>query len=207
MDGTLLDSMFIWEDVSVNYLLAHGKTPREGLREEFKKTSSEQGAQYLIDEYGVEQTVQEITDEIYNMVKTRYEREAVLKEGITELLESIRAAKLPMCVATATDREIVESVLRRLGILHYFSGIFTCSEVGGSKREPEIFLQAAEHLGTSPENTAVFEDSFFAVKSAKSAGFFVVGVFDRFEARNWEQIKSTADICITDFDYKSIFER
>ena len=103
-----------------------------------------------------------------------------------------------MCVATVTDRYLVEETLERLGVLHYFSEIFTCAEVGFGKDKPIIYRKALEHLGTKKDETIVFEDALFALRTAKADGFYTVGVYDRHEKRQ-DELKSLADYYILDF--------
>ena len=91
-----------------------------------------------------------------------------------------------MCVATATDRPLVEAALKRTGIRGYFEEIFTCSETGCGKDRPYIYETAWTRLGTPRAATWVFEDALYAVKTARAAGFPVVGVFDRYERRTAE---------------------
>ena len=104
-----------------------------------------------------------------------------------------------MCVATVTDRPIVEDVLKRLNINSFFSGIFTCAEVGHNKETPEIYVTALKHLGTKKTETVVFEDAFHAIKTVKENGFRVVAVYDTYESRQ-EEIKESSDYYITDFE-------
>ena len=83
-----------------------------------------------------------------------------------------------MCIATVTDKPLVEAAFNRLGVRDYFSEIFACSEVGDSKEEPHIYREAQKHLGTSKKETVVFEDVLHALKTAKADAFVTVGVFD-----------------------------
>jgi beta-phosphoglucomutase-like phosphatase (HAD superfamily) len=103
-----------------------------------------------------------------------------------------------MCVATVTDRYLVEETLERLGIRHYFSEIFTCAEVGFGKDKPIIYRKALKHFGTTKEETCIFEDALFALKTAKADGFTTVGVYDRHENRQ-NELQSLADYYIRDF--------
>ena len=103
-----------------------------------------------------------------------------------------------MCVATVTDRYLVEETLDRLGVRHYFSEIFTCAEVGFGKDKPIIYQKALEHLGTAKDETYVFEDMLFALNTAKTDGFPTVGVYDRHEEHQ-DELKELADYYIFDF--------
>lgn len=198
LDGTLLDSMFIWDTIGEDYLRTLGKEPHEDLREAFMPLTLEEAAEYYREHYGVTLSVREIVDGVNTMVEGIYRTNVTLKPGIAEYLHWLKENGVRMCVATVTDRYLVEETLERLGILHYFSEIFTCAEVGYGKDKPIIYRKALEHLGTSKEATCVFEDSLFALKTAKADGFPTVGVYDRHENRQ-DALKSLADYYIRDF--------
>jgi len=102
-----------------------------------------------------------------------------------------------MCVATATDRRLIEPALKRCGIYDYFERIFTCGEEKTSKSEPEIYFRAAKHMEVDISKTIVVEDAFYAVKTAKDAGFVVVGVYDHAEDDQQHEIKSLSDYYYT----------
>ena len=198
LDGTLLDSMFIWETIGEDYLRALGKEPHEDLKETFMTLTLEEAAEYYRTHYGVTLSVKEIVDGVNAMVEEIYRTRVTLKHGVAEYLRLLKENGARMCIATVTDRYLVEETLERLGILHYFSEIFTCAEVGYGKDKPIIYRKALEHLGTPREETFVFEDSLFALKTAKADGFTTVGVYDRHENRQ-DNLKNLADYYIVDF--------
>ena len=198
LDGTLIDSMFIWDTLGEEYLKSFGIEPKENLTEVFKTFTLEQAAEYYRNHYGVELSVKEIVEGINNMVAEIYRTKVVLKPGISDFLKRLQRSGVKMCVATVTDRPIVEDVLERLKIYEYFSEIFTCAEVGFGKETPEIYRQALKHLGTEKTETVVFEDAFHAMKTAKEDGFKVVAVYDSHESRQ-EELKEISDYYIADF--------
>lgn len=199
MDGTLLDSMYVWDSVGENYLRSIGCQPEEGLKRTLKSMSLYQAGCYLQENYGLKLSYEEIATGINGMVEKAYRQEVLPKEGVVNLLEQLRQKNIPMCVATATDRYLVEAALRRCGILEFFSEIFTCEAVGHGKDEPVIFRQAQAHLGTEKAETAVFEDSLFAAKTAKQDGFFTVAVYDAYEIGQ-EQLRELSDVYLKDYE-------
>lgn len=98
-----------------------------------------------------------------------------------------------MCLATATDRAMVEKVIKKLGISEYFSGIFTSSEVGLGKRFPLIYEKSREFLGTDKETTYVFEDAIYAINTCRANGIKVVGVYDKNSFVSEEELASICD--------------
>lgn len=198
-DGTLLDSMFIWDTIGEDYLRTLGKEPHEDLKETFMTLTLEEAAEYYREHYKVTLSVTEIVDSINAMVEGIYRTKVTLKPGVTDYLRLLKERGVKMCVATVTDRYLVEDTLERLGILHYFCGIFTCAEVGYGKDKPIIYQKALEHLGTAKEETFVFEDSMFALETAKADGFPTVGVYDMHESRQ-EEMKRLADCYVRSFE-------
>jgi len=198
LDGTVLDSMFIWDTIGEDYLRTLGKKPHEDLKETFMTLTLEEAAEYYREHYGVTLSVREIVDGVNAMVEGIYRTKVTLKLGIEEYLRWLKENGVKMCVATVTDRYLVEETLQRLGIRRFFSEIFTCAEVGFGKDKPIIYRKALEHLGTAKEETYVFEDSLFALKTAKADGFPTVGVYDRHEERQ-NELQNLADYYIRDF--------
>ena len=197
-DGTLVDSMFIWDTIGEDYLRSLGKEPHEDLKETFMTLTLEEAAEYYRTHYGVTLSVKEIVDGVNTMVEGIYRTRVALKHGVADYLRLLKENGARMCIATVTDRYLVEETLDRLGILQYFSEIFTCAEVGYGKDKPIIYRKALEHLDTAKNETYVFEDSLFALKTAKADGFTTVGVYDRHENRQ-DSLKNLADYYIVDF--------
>lgn len=202
-DGTLFDSMFIWESIGESYLRSIGIKPKQDVNETVKALSLYQAACYFQREYGVDLSALEIMNGVNEMVERFYKKETLPKPHAVELLRRFHNKGVKMCIATATDRYLIEAALKRCGISKYFSGIFTCTEVGHGKDEPHIFRQALEHLGVNKKDAIVFEDSLYAVKTAKSDGFTTVAVFDRHE-KNQTQLKKLADFYIEDLSQFNI---
>ena len=198
LDGTLLDSMFIWDTIGEEYLRSLGKEPHEDLKETFMTLTLEEVAVYYREHYGVTLSVKEIVDGVNAMVEQTYRTKVTLKPGIAEYLAWLKENGVRMCVATVTDRYLVEETLERLGVRHYFSEIFTCAEVGFGKDKPIIYQKALEHLETEKRDTYVFEDMLFALNTAKTDGFPTVGVYDRHEVHQ-DELKALSDYYIRDF--------
>ncbi len=197
LDGTLIDSMGAWDTVGHEYLASKCITDvPDNLREILTPISITESAEYFINTFGISGSVGQVCDEINEVIAQKYRHTFALKEGAAEFLERHRDKKC--CVATATDRHLVELVLERLGIARYFDFIITSTEVGSSKQQPDIFLQAAERLGAQVDECVVFEDALHAVKTAKAAGFYTVGVYDRCFEDSAEEIRQYADQYVTD---------
>lgn len=188
MDGTLIDSMYIWDMAGEAYLRSCGKTPAPSLREKLRPLSLEQAARLFQEEYDLKQSTREILQGFNRTVEQEYRTNVRLKPGVLPLLNLLKEKGVEMAVATSSPREIVIMVLDRLQILSYFSHIVTCGDVGAGKDHPDVYNRAAEQMGSSRKNTIVFEDALHAITTASSAGYYVIGVYDTSEGINEDKI-------------------
>ena len=197
-DGTLFDSMFIWDTAGEAYLRSLGKEPASDLQRVLKPMSLLQSAEYLQAHYQLSLSVEEICAGINQMVEDFYFHTVQPKPGVIELLEELHCRNIKMCIATATDRYQVEAALARCGMKQYFSNIFTCTEVGSGKDESIIFRTAMEHLGTERCNTVVFEDTYHAARTAKADGFMVAAIYDAHENKQ-QDMQHLSDAYLPNF--------
>ena len=197
MDGVILDSMPLWTQLGKRYVEKYGK----GADEEFTKAifsmSIEEGIAYFKERYGITQSNEEILHELESYIRAYYYNEVKAKNGAKELMESLKEAGIKVTAATSSMRHHIEHALERNGLLGYIDKLFTSSEVGSSKSDPEIYHLAAEHMGTAPSETLVFEDSLYALKTAKATGYHTVGVYDAIGEPDQEGLKAEADIYIS----------
>ena len=197
-DGTLFDSMFIWDTAGEVYLRSIGKEPEADLQKVLKPMSLLQSAQYIREKYNIPLSVEEIMDGVNCTVEDFYFHTVEPKPGVIAFLEELHRRNIKMCIATATDRYQVEAALQRCKMRYFFSEIFTCTEVGSGKDRPDIFRKAMDHLQTDCSNTAVVEDAYHAAFTAKQVGFLVVGVYDSHESRQQELLQ-LADVFLPEY--------
>ncbi|MEG2596957.1 MAG: HAD family phosphatase [Oscillospiraceae bacterium] len=206
IDGTLFDSMFIWDTIGTEYLRSIGYEPKEKLNETFKAMSLYQAACYYKEEYGVTLSIDEIISGVNKMIEHDYHDVVQLKNGVAEFLEQLKKKDVKMCIATATDRYLIQAALKRHNIDSYFSEIFTCTSVGHGKDEPIIYHEALKHLQSKKNETIVFEDALYAIKTAKADGFITIGIFDLYENSILE-VKNLSDYYMNDFsDFHSFWK-
>ena len=98
-----------------------------------------------------------------------------------------------MCVASATAEPLMDACLSRLGVRDDFQFLLSCETVGTGKNQPDVYFEAARRLGCKPEEAAVYEDAVYAIRTAKKAGFYVVGVYDRSNSGRWDEVTALAD--------------
>lgn len=199
-DGTLLDSMPMWGIVEEEYLKSLGVTPRPDLHDAIRALGGHEIAKYFQEEYAVRKTAEEMSAGIYKLMGEYYSDRVLLKSGAAGVLEELRARGIKMCVATATDKRLMEPALRQCGILGYFGKVFTCGEENTSKSSPDIYIRAASFLGTDINDTLVIEDALYAMRSAKRAGFPVAAVYDSAADTQQQEIKEACDFYFKTLD-------
>ena len=197
VDGTLLDSMYVWETIGERYLRSLGMEPKENLWVTFRTFTLPQAAQYYQTHYGVELSTEEIMAGINALVEKMYFQEVRLRPGVRELLSALEKAGVKMAIATATDRYLAEAALKREGVLSYFQDILTCQDYG-SKESPHIYLAARDCLGTPKAHTWVFEDACHGAEAANRAGFPVLGIRDPSE-HDQQKLKEVSSFYLETF--------
>ena len=201
MDGTLLDSMHIWNDVGPKTLRSMGIEPAPDLGPRLMLMTFRDGAALCKEEYHLSESVEEIMDLTKDRVRSFYEQEVQAKPGVEKFLSLLKMEGVWMYVATNTDRDLVEAALKHTGLEGYFRGILTCAEVGAGKKDsPEIYERAMRRLRGNKKDTVIFEDALHAIRTAKTAGFRVGGVYDPSAEADQEEIKSLSDYYIRSFE-------
>lgn len=199
LDGVLLDSMSIWKDLGVRYILGKGLKPLPGMSETLFAMSMEQGAAWLKENFALPVSEKEIVEDLEKMLQEFYYFEVKAKPGALQLLEELLHSDIRMAAATSSPRAHVTRALDRNGLLSYMEAIYTTGEIGESKHSPLIYDTAARALDARPEETLVFEDSLYALETAKKAGYKTVGVYDADGESRQDVLKKTADLYCEDF--------
>ena len=199
LDGTLFDSMKMWRTLASRYIESLGKTPAPDVDKYVFGMSIEEGVRHLKEEYDIDGSVETLQRNLLQVAHDFYMNSIEYKPGAEEILKELKANDIPMCIATATDRDIVEPALKKIGCLDYFDGMFTCSEVNAGKRESVIYDKALEFLGTQKSETLVFEDHFYAAKTAHSAGFPVIGIYDKYSVQTDEDLHTVCDFYLDSY--------
>lgn len=203
-DGTLFDSMLIWETAGQRFLRGQGREPKPNVREDVRTLSLYQSACYFRREYDLSLSPEEIMEEINRVVEHFYLQEAQPKPGVIRFLERLKQAGVHMCIATASERYQIEAALKRCDMEGFFDSIFTCTEVGHGKDEPFIFRRAMESFRADRGSTVIFEDALHAVRTAKADSFHVAAVYDASEKRQ-DELKKLCDCYLTDFEHPEPF--
>ncbi|MCQ2490716.1 MAG: HAD family phosphatase [Ruminococcus sp.] len=208
LDGTLIDSMGMWFDIDRRFLVEQGVTdPPSGISWKIKQMTIENAAEFMISSFGLDMTPKQIIRRIEELVREEYEHNIPLKKGAAELIAFLDEKGIPYGTATATYKGLAEAAMRRCGILDGMSFLLTDKEYPNGKGFPDIFLGAAELLGTAPSETLVIEDSIHCIETASGAGFITAAVYDKASDAEWEKIKSLADHSFMELgEVRSLFE-
>lgn len=199
LDGTLLDSLHVWEQIDIRFLEKRGFTATREYTQAVTPLGFHKAAEYTIARYHLSETPEEIIQEWNLMAQEAYRSEITLKPNAQEYLMHLKKKGVKLGVATALHAESIESVLKNNGIYDFFESFTMLQEVGRGKGHPDIYLLAAQKLGLQPEDCIVYEDILTAVKGAKSGGFRVCGVYDPYAEHEWEEIVALSDFTIRDF--------
>lgn len=199
LDGTLLDSMGVWEKTDIEFLEKRGILLPDDYLEIITPMGFEAAAVYTVDRFGLSEDPQEIVREWYSMAVDAYVKTVKLKPNVREYLKLLKGNGIRIAAATSSDLELFEPALLNNGILSYFEHIVTVRDVMRPKGYPDIYEAAAERLGVQPADTVVFEDILKGIEGAKAGGFLAVGVYDRYSEHEKDEIIKLADCYIYDF--------
>lgn len=197
-DGTVFDSMHIWKGVKFQFFDRIGLVLNEEQREEFKKLFLLDAIELAKTRFDLKMTDKELFDEFFTLIKEKYLADTKPKNDIIEFLEKLKAKGVKMGIATATGEPALIAVLEKFNMLHYFEEIYSTYTVGASKTEPKVYDVVLNELGTEKQTTWIFEDALYAVKTAKKAGYNVVGIYDKSEPEQ-EELKNLVDIYIHNY--------
>ena len=189
LDGTLTDSMYVWERLPEELVRQFGGVPAPDLSHTLRAMSSPQAADYLIRTYRLSATPRQLMDAMEAMADREYRERVPLKPGVRTLLERLRQLGVPCAVATASQTHQARQALERLGVWTFFSFALSATQYG-PKTRPDLYLEAARRLCAAPERTLVFEDALHAVQTAARAGFPVAGVYDASSAEDAPALRS-----------------
>ncbi|MGG7164644.1 HAD family hydrolase [Clostridium ihumii] len=200
MDGTIVDSMWVWDEIDENYLGKHNIEIPETLKDSIAHLSYNEVAAYFKNTFNLPYTVDEIKEHWNDMAYEEYSKNIKLKPGVRTFFELLRRNNIKIALATSNSTSLLEACLKGNDIYEYFDVITTTNEVNRGKDFPDVYLLTAEKLGVAPEDCMVFEDILPAVKGAKAANMKVVGVHDEYSTKDHEAMKELADIFINEYD-------
>lgn len=184
MDGTLVDSLsfwpITWKKIGKKYLGIDGYSPDPELAKTVQTMLLCDVAVYLNNECGLGADTEEFKNYICEQLADHYRSVATLKPGAIELLEHLKSNGVKLCLATATQSEYARIAYTTLGLDKYLPHFISCTDIGKGKDQPDIYLKGMELLGTTPDQTYIFEDSFVALRTASALGVHPIGIYDKY---------------------------
>ena len=199
LDGTLLDSLHIWEQIDIRFLEKHGHKATPDYTREVTMLGFRKAAEYTIERYKIDATPEDVVSEWNEMSAVAYAKEITLKPGAKDYLRHLKSKGVRLGIATALYPDRIRDVLTNNGILNWFESVTTLQEVSRGKGFPDIYLLAAEKLSLPPSECMVYEDLLTGIRGAKSGGFSVCGVFDPYTGDDWVEIMRISDTVILDY--------
>ena len=175
LDGVLLDSEQVWDEVREQLVRERGARWHEGAQREMMGMSSVEWSRYMHDELGVSDPPEEISNEVARRLAEVYRERLPLIDGAVEAVERL-AAHWPLGLASSSNRELIDLVLELSGLAPFFHATVSSEEVPRGKPAPDVYLEAARGLGVPPENCAAVEDSRNGIRAAKAAGMRVIAI-------------------------------
>lgn len=199
LDGTLVDSMWMWPQIDVEFLGRFGYDCPRDLERAVEGMSFSETAAYFKERFSLPMTLEEIKECWSQMAMDKYRTQVPLKPGALEFLRHCKDQGIATGIATSNGRPIVDAVIEALQIGEYFQEVATACEVEKGKPEPDIYLEVARRLRVAPEDCLVFEDVPAGILAGKRAGMTVLAVEDDFSRELSGEKKALADGYICDY--------
>jgi HAD superfamily hydrolase (TIGR01509 family) len=175
MDGVLIDSEQLWDEVREQLARERGGRWHERAQAEMMGMSSTEWSRYMHDVIGLAEPPEEINAEVVRRLLARYQESLPVMPGAVAAVERL-AARWPLGLASSSNREVIDTVLELAGIAHLFRATVSSEEVEHGKPAPDVYLEAARRLGVDPTSCAAVEDSANGIRSARAAGMRVIAI-------------------------------
>ena len=199
LDGTLVDSMWIWRDIDIAYLNKFNICLPENLQSEIEGMSFTETAQYFKDKFQIPDSIEKMKDDWNEMAWEKYSTEVPMKPGAIEFLKYCKRNHIKMGIATSNSVELVQNIARVHGLHDYFSVIKTSCDAKKGKPAPDIYLLVAKELQVNPSNCLVFEDIIPGILAGKAAGMKVCAIEDEYSNHQAEEKHNLSDFYIKDY--------
>ena len=204
LDGTLVDSMWMWKQIDIEYLGRYNIPLPLALQRDIEGFSFSETAVYFKEKFEIPESIEEIQQTWLDMADDKYCHEVPLKDGVPEFLAYAKKEGLKLAIASSNSLSLIEHVLEEHQIRDYFDVICTCDDVENSKPAPDVYLKAAKMLNVSPEKCLVFEDIVKGILAGKAAGMTTIAVDDKYSADTEKEKRKLSDGYI--YNYKELIK-
>lgn len=200
LDGTLLDSMWLWREIDIEYLGGFGIDIPYDLQKSIEGKSFAETAIYFKERFGIHDTAEQIMSYWNKMAMSKYCNKVMLKPGAKEFIIELQNKDIKLGIATSNSRELTEAALKSKDIYKFFEAVVTGGDVKFGKPNPEVYLKAAELLNMQPKDCFVFEDVPQGILAGKNAGMTTCAVDDEYSRIFLKEKKMLADYFVTDYN-------
>lgn len=200
LDGTLVDSMWMWKNIDIEYLKMKNREFPQNLQKCIEGMSFYETAVYFKEHFKLDDSLDEIMQCWNDMAFEKYSKEVPLKKGCKEFLTYLHENGYKLGVATSNSRRLAEESLKSRGVFELFDAILTGDECGKGKPEPDVYINTACELNADPSRCIVFEDLPAGITAGIRAGMKTVAVKDEYSDLSWEQKIELANYHITDYE-------
>lgn len=199
LDGTLVDSMWMWKSIDIEYLKRYNIDLPSDLQSAIQGMSFSETAEYFKERFQLEDSIDKIKADWNQMAWDKYANEVPLKAGVAQFLEQLKEQGIKMGIATSNSRELVDLVTKKQNIHSYFQSIRTSCEVEKGKPSPDIYLLVANDLQVKPSECLVFEDVVQGIMAGKNANMTVCAVEDDYSVMDIKKKQEIADYYIKSY--------
>lgn len=199
LDGTVIDSMWMWEAIDVEYFARYNVQFTHDYQLAIEGMSFHETAVFFKEKFNLPDSIEKMKADWNDMAWHKYEYEVKPKPGVVDFLKKLKDKGIPCGIATSNSRELCMLCLNANDLTQYFSEIHTANEVARGKPSPDIYLLVAEKLGVKPANCLVFEDVYQGICAGNNAGMITCAVADDYSEQFWDMKIKAADYNIHDF--------
>lgn len=200
VDGTLLDSLSMWEKIDQQYLSSLGCQASEEISRQLFTYSLEEGARFIKETFHLSKSVETIVAQLVALANDYYLHDVPVKKGVKKVLNTFYQQGLPMAICTSNHKDVIDQILKAHQMERYFRYVTTVDEVGQGKESPQIYLTACDHLHATPSHTLVFEDALHAIETLSKTDFITVGCYDDYSRKDQPEIKQLSTYYVHEID-------
>lgn len=199
MDGTLIDSMWLWKAIDIDYLKQHGHDLPDDLQKCIEGKSFTETAEYFKVRFDIADSVEDIKADWNRMADDYYTHRVTMKDMADTFLNQLIINNYRTGIGTSNSKEMVGVIVNKFNLADKIHSIRTSCEVAAGKPSPDIYLKVADDLGVKPEECLVFEDVPMGIMAAKNAGMKCCAVYDDFSKEMDDEKKALADYYINSY--------
>lgn len=199
LDGTLVDSMWMWKQIDIDYCKKCNVDMPLDLQKEIEGLSMRETAVYFKENLNIDHSIEEMMSDWNDMARQTYTYDVDFKIGCKDFLDNLKNNGIKTGIATSNSRELLNAVTAALNLEDYIDCFKTGDEVGRGKPAPDIYLAVADELGVAPEECLVFEDIIPGLQAGINAGMKTCAVADDYSKDVDDEKRELADYYIVDY--------